>query len=235
MGNRHACHLRREADAGERSAQRQNDVRGAAARECEPVDAASTGNARHGARTAPAPAACGRVEYPVAVSVALCVAGAGQGREGREVYVISLDVDADGETESLARGARGCGPGAARRDRQRRAEAGDRAAVDVDVCVILLRHRAEAERGAQFVCVLALVRHADDPLPMNEPASLPQGSLAQMLATFHAARRDLAAQVRDLAVLLEAAVRNTILQLRGIDSMQDFMDRQQRMMLDDEA
>lgn len=40
---------------------------------------------------------------------------------------------------------------------------------------------------------------------------------------------------RNLAVLLEAAVRNTILQLRGIDSMQDFMDRQQRMMLDDEA
>lgn len=39
---------------------------------------------------------------------------------------------------------------------------------------------------------------------------------------------------RNLGVLLEAAVRNTILQLRGIDSMQDFMDRQQRMMLDDE-
>lgn len=40
---------------------------------------------------------------------------------------------------------------------------------------------------------------------------------------------------RNLAVLLEAAVRNTILQLRGIDSMQDFMDRQQRVMLDDDA
>ena len=39
---------------------------------------------------------------------------------------------------------------------------------------------------------------------------------------------------RNLAVLLEAAVRNTILQLRGIDSLQDFMDRQQRMMHDDE-
>ncbi len=39
----------------------------------------------------------------------------------------------------------------------------------------------------------------------------------------------------NLAVLLEAAVRNTILQLRGIDSLQDFMDRQQRMMLDDDA
>ena len=40
---------------------------------------------------------------------------------------------------------------------------------------------------------------------------------------------------RNLAVLLEAAVRNTILQLRGIDSMQDFVDRQQRMMLDDDV
>lgn len=40
---------------------------------------------------------------------------------------------------------------------------------------------------------------------------------------------------RNLAVLLEAAVRNTILQLRGIDSMRDFMDRQRRMMLDDET
>lgn len=39
---------------------------------------------------------------------------------------------------------------------------------------------------------------------------------------------------RNLAVLLEAAVRNTILQLRGIDSMQDFMERQRRMMLDEE-
>lgn len=40
---------------------------------------------------------------------------------------------------------------------------------------------------------------------------------------------------RNLAVLLEAAVRNTILQLRGIDSMQDFTDRQQRMMLDEDS
>lgn len=40
---------------------------------------------------------------------------------------------------------------------------------------------------------------------------------------------------RNLAVLLEAAVRNTILQLRGIDSMQDFIERQQRSMLDEDA
>jgi HPr kinase/phosphorylase len=35
---------------------------------------------------------------------------------------------------------------------------------------------------------------------------------------------------RNLAVLLEAAVRSTILLLRGIDSTQDFVDRQQRAM-----
>jgi HPr kinase/phosphorylase len=35
---------------------------------------------------------------------------------------------------------------------------------------------------------------------------------------------------RNLAVLLEAAVRSTILLLRGIDSTQEFVDRQQRAM-----
>lgn len=35
---------------------------------------------------------------------------------------------------------------------------------------------------------------------------------------------------RNLAVLLEAAVRNTILQLRGIDTLQEFMERQQKAM-----
>ncbi len=35
---------------------------------------------------------------------------------------------------------------------------------------------------------------------------------------------------RNLAVLLEAAVRNTILQMRGIDTLQEFMERQQKAM-----
>ena len=39
---------------------------------------------------------------------------------------------------------------------------------------------------------------------------------------------------RILAVLLEAAVRNTILQLRGIDSMGEFINRQQQALLDDD-
>ncbi|RBA25048.1 HPr(Ser) kinase/phosphatase [Herminiimonas fonticola] len=39
---------------------------------------------------------------------------------------------------------------------------------------------------------------------------------------------------RNLAVLLEAAVRNTILQLRGIDTLKDFILRQQKAMESDE-
>ena len=39
---------------------------------------------------------------------------------------------------------------------------------------------------------------------------------------------------RNLAVLLEAAVRNRILQLRGIDSMNEFVSRQQRAVFLDE-
>jgi HPr kinase/phosphorylase len=39
---------------------------------------------------------------------------------------------------------------------------------------------------------------------------------------------------RNLAVLLEAAVRNTILQMRGIDTLKDFMERQQKAMEEEE-
>jgi len=39
---------------------------------------------------------------------------------------------------------------------------------------------------------------------------------------------------RNIAVLLEAAVRNTILQLRGIDTLQIFMERQREAMNDNE-
>jgi len=39
---------------------------------------------------------------------------------------------------------------------------------------------------------------------------------------------------RNLAVLVEAAVRNTILQLRGIDTLKDFMERQRKLMAAEE-
>ena len=42
---------------------------------------------------------------------------------------------------------------------------GDHAA-NIDKLLHELRDVAEAERGARFVCVLALVRHADDPQPV---------------------------------------------------------------------
>jgi HPr kinase/phosphorylase len=35
---------------------------------------------------------------------------------------------------------------------------------------------------------------------------------------------------RNISVLVEAAVRNTILQMRGIDTYQDFIERQRRAM-----
>jgi HPr kinase/phosphorylase len=35
---------------------------------------------------------------------------------------------------------------------------------------------------------------------------------------------------RNIAVLVEAAVRNSILQMRGIDTYQEFIDRQRRAM-----
>ena len=38
---------------------------------------------------------------------------------------------------------------------------------------------------------------------------------------------------RNIAVLLEAAVRNTILQLRGINTLEDFIERQRNAMSGD--
>jgi len=38
---------------------------------------------------------------------------------------------------------------------------------------------------------------------------------------------------RNIAVLVEAAVRNTILQLRGIDTYQEFVQRQRAAMMGD--
>jgi HPr kinase/phosphorylase len=40
---------------------------------------------------------------------------------------------------------------------------------------------------------------------------------------------------RNLAVLVEAAVRNTILQLRGIDTLKEFMERQRQLMAAEES
>ncbi len=83
---------------------------------------------------------------------------------------------------------------------------------------------------------LKLIVHLQKTLPASDAPRLPLD--AQTQEVLGVAVRKVVIPVaagRNLAVLLEAAVRNTILQLRGIDSMQDFMARQQRMMLDEDV
>ena len=77
---------------------------------------------------------------------------------------------------------------------------------------------------------LKLIVHMQRPLPgVPEMARLPLD--AQTETILGVPVRKVAIPVaagRNLAVLLEAAVRSTIMQLRGIDSMQEFLERQQR-------
>ena len=57
--------------------------------------------------------------------------------------------------------------------------------------------------------------------------------LTQHIDVLGVAIRTVKSQVaagRNLAVLVEAAVRNTILQLRGIDTLKEFMERQRSQM-----
>jgi HPr kinase/phosphorylase len=83
---------------------------------------------------------------------------------------------------------------------------------------------------------LKLIVHLQRPVTHAEAPRLPLDAQTQEVLGVPVRKVVIpVAAGRNLAVLLEAAVRNTILQLRGIDSMQDFMDRQQRMMLDDDA
>jgi HPr kinase/phosphorylase len=83
---------------------------------------------------------------------------------------------------------------------------------------------------------LKLIVHLQKPVTSTDAPRLPLDAQTQEVLGIPIRKVVIpVAAGRNLAVLLEAAVRNTILQLRGIDSMQDFMDRQQRMMLDDDA
>lgn len=81
---------------------------------------------------------------------------------------------------------------------------------------------------------LKLIVHLQKYAPGDDSPRLPLDSLSQEIlgipirkVVFHVAPG------RNLAVLLEAAVRNCILQLRGIDSMSEFVNRQQQAVLDD--
>ena len=82
---------------------------------------------------------------------------------------------------------------------------------------------------------LKLIAHLQRPLSAGDGPRLPLDAQSQEI--LGVAIRKVVIPVaagRNIAVLLEAAVRNSILQLRGIDSMGDFINRQQQALLDDE-
>ena len=91
------------------------------------------------------------------------------------------------------------------------------------------------ETAARRKMKLRLIVHLQRHTVGENQQRLPLDSLAQEIlgipvrkVVFHVAPG------RNLAVLLEAAVRNCILQLRGIDSMSEFINRQQQAVLDDD-
>lgn len=91
------------------------------------------------------------------------------------------------------------------------------------------------ETAARRKMKLKLVVHLQRHIAGVESPRLPLDSQTQEIlgipvrkSVFHVAPG------RNLAVLLEAAVRNSILQLRGIDSMSEFINRQQQAVLDDD-
>ncbi|NMF98347.1 HPr(Ser) kinase/phosphatase [Aromatoleum toluolicum] len=79
---------------------------------------------------------------------------------------------------------------------------------------------------------LRLIVHLERRLPgQSDPSRLPVQHETQDILGVPVIRTTLpVAAGRNIAVLLEAAVRSTILQLRGIDSTQEFIDRQQRLL-----
>jgi HPr kinase/phosphorylase len=76
---------------------------------------------------------------------------------------------------------------------------------------------------------LKLIVHLQKPTPgVPEAARLPLDAQTETILGVPVRRVTLpVAAGRNLAVLLEAAVRATVLKLRGIDSMQEFLDRQE--------
>ena len=108
---------------------------------------------------------------------------------------------------------------------------------DMNMHAVRLPHPAELIRdegtAARRNMKLKLIVHLQKNLPGEDLPRLPLDSQSQEIlgipvrkVCFHVAPG------RNLAVLLEAAVRNCILQLRGIDSMSEFINRQQQAVLD---
>lgn len=86
-------------------------------------------------------------------------------------------------------------------------------------------------KNVRLIIHLASVRHVDqaplERLPLN-------ASVVDILGVKIAKVTIPVAPGRNLAVLVEAAVRNTVLQLRGIDSNRELAERQARMIAGDE-
>jgi len=82
---------------------------------------------------------------------------------------------------------------------------------------------------------LKLIVHLQKPLSSADGPRLPLDAQSQEILGVPIRKVVIpVAAGRNIAVLLEAAVRNSILQLRGIDSMGDFINRQQQALLDDD-
>lgn len=91
------------------------------------------------------------------------------------------------------------------------------------------------ETAARRKMKLKLIVHLQRYIPGEDAPRLPIDAQAQEILGIPI--RKVFFQVapgRNLSVLLEAAVRNCILQLRGIDSMSEFINRQQQAVLEDE-
>ncbi|MCX7896852.1 MAG: HPr(Ser) kinase/phosphatase [Rhodocyclaceae bacterium] len=82
---------------------------------------------------------------------------------------------------------------------------------------------------------LRLIVHLQKPQAIGEMPRLPLDAQTETILGVPIRKIVLpVAAGRNLAVLLEAAVRQTILLLRGIDSMQEFLDRQSKAIADSE-
>jgi HPr kinase/phosphorylase len=90
------------------------------------------------------------------------------------------------------------------------------------------------ETAARRKMRLKLIVHLQKDMPSDDMARLPLDAQTQEILGVPVRKVCIhVAPGRNLAVLLEAAVRNCILQMRGIDSMSEFINQQQQVVLDD--
>jgi HPr kinase/phosphorylase len=90
------------------------------------------------------------------------------------------------------------------------------------------------ETAARRKMRLKLIVHLQRNMPGDEMTRLPLDAQTQEILGIPVRKVCIhVAPGRNLAVLLEAAVRNCILQMRGIDSMSEFINQQQQVILDE--